>query len=170
VVPLLCGRERALTETVALEAGAALADPLGGQRLLSGVLAQRLREAGARTGQPVVLVAAGCVEPSGQGETTRAAQLLEEVWGGPVRPAHLTGRGLRLSQVVTDFRDRSAPTPAVVPLLVSHGQFHDRMRVDVRSQGLEVCAGVLGDHPQLAEAAARSYRATVARRFALSLV
>jgi sirohydrochlorin ferrochelatase len=149
--------------------GCPVADPLGPDRLLAEVLAVRLRDSGARPGQPVVLVAAGSPDPSAQGDTARAARLLEELWRGPVRAAHLTGRGGRMSEVVDAFDRLGAAPPAVAPYLIGPGELHGKAREDARALGLPTVADVLGDHPMVAEAIARRYRATVARRFALSL-
>jgi sirohydrochlorin ferrochelatase len=147
----------------------AVAEPLGPDRLLTETLALRLRAAGARPGQPVVLVAAGAPDPSGQGDTARAAVLLEEVWRGPVRAAHLAGRGDRMAEVAADFDRLGYAPPAVAPYLVEPGELHGKAREDARSLGLTTVAGPLGDHPLVAEAVARRYRAAVAHRFALSL-
>ena len=164
VVPLL------LAAAPSADSGACLvADPLGPDRLLADVMAVRLREAGARPGQPVVLVAAGSPDPCAQGDTTRAARLLEEVWRGPVRAAHLTGRGERMSEVAADFERLGVAPPAVAPYLVGPGEHHGKAREDARCLGLTTVADVLGDHPLVAEAVARRYRSTVAHRFALSL-
>ncbi|QWZ08161.1 hypothetical protein KRR39_22965 [Nocardioides panacis] len=149
--------------------GCLVAEPLGPDRLLAEVLGVRLVAAGARPGQPVVLVAAGSPDPCAQGDTARAARLLEEIWRGPVRAAHLTGRGERMSEVVDAFGRLGVAPPAVAPYLIGPGELHGRAREDARSLGLTTVADVLGDHPMVAEAIARRYRATVAHRFALSL-
>ena len=146
-----------------------VAEPLSPDRLLAEVMVLRLREAGARPGQPVVLVAAGSPDPCAQGDTARAARMLEEIWRGPVRTAHLTGRGERVAEVVDGFGRRGVAAPAVAPYLLEPGEFHTRAREDARALGLGTVADVLGDHPMVAEAVARRFRATVAHRFALSL-
>jgi sirohydrochlorin ferrochelatase len=169
VVPLLCAEGKAVADAAAASRGALLANHLGPERLLAQVTAERLRAAGARTGQPVMLVVAGSQDASALGASARAARLLEEVWHGPVRAAHLTGRGQRMSEVAEDFRARDVASPAVAPYFVAPGQLLDRTRSGARTQGLEVVADVLGDHPYVAEAVARRYRAATARRFALSL-
>jgi sirohydrochlorin ferrochelatase len=168
VVPLACAQGYAATATPRA-AGTLVATSFGPERLLAGVMAERLRAAGARAGQPVVLVTAGSSDPTGQGHAAQTAQLLARVWSGPVRPAHLLGQGSRISEVVADLAARGLPRPAVVPYLVAPGQLLDRTRSAARSLGLDVLADVLGDHPHVAEAVARRYRVATARRFALSL-
>jgi sirohydrochlorin ferrochelatase len=169
VVPLLCAQDHALVAGTGSPHGSLVADTLGPERLLAQVAVQRLRAAGARSGQPVLMVVGGSKDPSAQGRTARAAGLLEEAWSGPVRAAHLTGHGQRMSEVVSDLRARDAAVPAVAPYFVAPGRLHDRTRAGARTLGLEVVADVLGDHPYVAEAVARRYRAATARRFAESL-
>ena len=169
VVSLPCAHDVAQAAPFRVAGETPPVDTLGPDRLLAGVMRARLVAVGARPGLPVVLVAAGSPHPSTHGDAARAAQLLQEVWGGPVRAAHLTGRGQRMSEVVADFRSRDLPTPAVSPYLVAPGGFHTRTREDARALGLDLVAEVLGDHPHVAEAVARRYRATTAHRFALSM-
>jgi sirohydrochlorin ferrochelatase len=117
----------------------------------------------------VLLVATGVEPPGAQRDTLRAAQLLAERWRGPVRLAHLTGRGPRMSELVAELRRRELAKPAVVPYLLAPGHFCSLLRDRARSLGLDPVADVVGDHPHVAEAVARRYRAASARRFALSL-
>ena len=62
---------------------------LAPDRLLAELMRTRLLAAGARPGHPVVLVAAGSHHAATQGDSVRVAQLLEQVWRGPVRAAHV---------------------------------------------------------------------------------
>jgi sirohydrochlorin ferrochelatase len=149
--------------------GHVVAEPCGAERLLVEVVRQRLLEAGARPGQPVVLVAAGSRDAEDHSHTLRAAGLLASLWGGQVRGAHLAGCGPRLSEVVGEFRAAGAAPPAVAPYLLAHGHHHRKARDDARSLGLGPVAEPLGDHPLVAEAVTRRYRTAAARRFALSL-
>ena len=169
VVPLLLAPAALRHEPGGPAAGHLPAEALGPDRLLAEVMAQRLREAGARPGQPAVLVAAGSPDPNAQGDTARAARLLQEMWRGPVRAAHLTGRGERMSSVVVEFDRLGVAPPAVAPYLVEPGELHGKAREDARCLGLTTVADVLGDHPSVAEAVARRYRTAVAHRFALTL-
>ncbi len=170
IVPLLLAAGALGRDAAGLRERHCLAEPLGPDRLLADAMRQRLSAAGARPRQPVLLVAAGSTDPATQGHATRAAQLLEQVWGGPVRAAHLTGRGRRMAEALTDLRARDeSAVPAVAPWLVAPGHFHTKARGDARSLGLAVVADVLGDHPQVAEAVARRYRGALAHRYAESL-
>ena len=169
VVPLPCAYDAAQPLAANAPAGALVSGSLGSDRLLAGVMRQRLETAGARPGQPVVMVAAGSSVPHVQGDSVRTAQLLEEVWGGPVRAALLTGRGPRMSEVVAELRTDFGAPPAVATFLVAPGPIHTRAREDARALALGVVADPMGDHPQVAEAVALRYRSATAHRFALSL-
>ena len=165
VVPLPCAHDVGLR----LDDAELVPEALAPDRLLAELMRTRLLAAGARPGHPVVLVAAGSHHAATQGDSVRVAQLLEQVWRGPVRAAHLAGRGRRMAEVAADFRSLRLATPAVAPYLVAPGHFHAKAREDARALGLDLVADVLGDHPHVAETVARRYRAAVAHRFALSL-
>ncbi|WP_181407562.1 sirohydrochlorin chelatase [Nocardioides sambongensis] len=77
-----------------------LGGALGPDPLLAAAQADRLRGAGARPGQPVVLVAAGSSDPDALADLDAAAGHLAHAWGAPVRVATLTGLGPRVEQVV----------------------------------------------------------------------
>jgi sirohydrochlorin ferrochelatase len=147
----------------------AVAGSLGPDRLLAQVVHHRLRQAGARPGQPVVVAAAGSNQAASHGETARTAGLLAAAWGGPVRAAHLTGCGPRMSEVAADYRARGLAPPAVAPYLLANGHHSRKAREDARALGLGTVAEPLGDHPLVAEAVVRRYRTAAAHRFALAL-
>ena len=115
-----------------------LGPPLGPHRLLAQAQADRLREAGAELGQPVVMVAAGSRDPLATRDLARAAAHLTDLWGGPVDVATLGGSGPRPGDVVTG-------DCAVSPYLLADGHFADRLRETCRDAA--AVAGVLGPHP-----------------------
>ena len=125
-----------------------LGRPLGPDRLLAQAQATRLREAGARPGQPVVLVAAGSQDPRAAADLSLAGDLLAEAWGGDVRVATLSGHGQRPVELVD-------ATTAVSPYLLAPGHFADRTRTESLTAGAAVCADVIGAHPLVADLAAR---------------
>ncbi len=141
----------------------------GPDRLLAEVLLHRLRLGGVRPGQPVVVAAAGSPDAASSGDSARTARLLAEVWGGPVRAAHLTGCGPRLSEVAAELRAEGLAPPAVAPYLIAEGHHTRKARGDARSLGLGTVVEPLGDHPMVVEAVVRRYRAAAAHRFAVSL-
>jgi sirohydrochlorin ferrochelatase len=171
IVPLLMSPSSAAAATAhgVADGTHTVAGSLGPDRLLAEVMRHRLRLGGVRPGQPVVVAAAGSPDASASGDTVRTAGLLSELWGGPVRAAHLTGCGPRLSEVAADFRADGLAPPAVAPYLIADGHHYRKAREDARSLGLGTVVEPLGDHPMVAEAVVRHYRAAAAHRFALSL-
>ena len=163
VVPLLLSTGHHVRHDLPGAAGRhPVAGTLGPDPLLTGLLQLRLLGAGVRPGQPVVLLAAGSSDPLALGDTAEAARLLGQRWGGPVRAAHLSGRGPRLPEVVASLRAQGHPQPAVASYLLAPGLFHLRAREQARALGLGPVTEVLGDHPFLAELVVRRYRAAAA--------
>lgn len=121
-----------------------LGGALGPDPLLASAQVDRLREAGATPGQPVVLVAAGSSDPLATADLDGAATLLAEAWGAPVRLATLSGRGTRPEHVVRTG-------DAVSPYLLSTGYFHRKARHDALAAGASVVADVIGPHPLLVD-------------------
>jgi sirohydrochlorin ferrochelatase len=168
VVPVLLSTGSSAADP-APEGGELVAPSIGPDRLIAEVMCHRLRQSGVRPGQPVVVAAAGSCEAASLSDTVRTAGLLGELWGGPVRAAHLTGCGPRLSEVAAGFRAEGLAPPAVAPFLLATGHHHRKARDDARALRLGPVVEPLGDHPLVAEAVVRRYRAAAAHRFALSL-
>jgi sirohydrochlorin ferrochelatase len=120
------------------------APPLGPDPLLATAQAARLLEAGARPGQPVVLVAAGSTDPAAEADLVAAAELLGAQWGAPVRYASIAGRGPLLPQVV-----RSGD--AVSPYLLAPGHFATRTVALCRAAGATLVAAPIGAHPRVVD-------------------
>lgn len=116
-----------------------LGSALGPDPLLAAAQADRLREAGAHPGQPVVLVAAGSSDPDALADLDAAAGYLAHAWGAPMRVATLTGLGPRVTDVVR-------PGDAVSPYLLATGYFHRRLAAAARAAGADVVADVIGPH------------------------
>jgi sirohydrochlorin ferrochelatase len=169
VVPLLLTLGSSALVPAVADRPHVVAGSIGPDRLLAEVMLHRLRLGGVRRGQPVVVAAAGSPDAASSGDTARTARLLSEMWGGPVRAAHLTGCGPRLSEVAAEFRSEGLAPPAVAPYLVADGYHYRKAREDARSLGLGTVVEPLGDHPMVVEALVRRYRAAAAHRFALSL-
>ncbi len=157
VVPLLLSTghhvRHDLPEAVSAAGGpVALGPPLGPHRLLAKAQAHRLLQAGARPGQPVVMVAAGSRDPLATSDLTRAAELLAELWRGPVTVATLGGIGHRPEALVTG-------DCAVSPYLLADGHFADRVRGSCAAAG--AVAEVLGPHGALRDLVVRRFREAV---------
>jgi sirohydrochlorin ferrochelatase len=146
VVPLLLSTGHHITHDLpqmlmASRGPVELGPPLGPHPRLAAAQVHRLREAGARPGNPVVMVAAGSRDPAAHSDLDRAASELAEAWGGEVRLATLSGPGARPEDVVTE-------QDAVSPYLLAHGHFATRARS--ASGGAAHVADVIGPHPLVA--------------------
>ena len=124
---------------------------LGPHALLAQAQADLLREAGARTGQPVVMVAAGSSDALATRDLDRAAELLGQAWGAPVRVATLSGRGRRPADVVRDG-------DAVSLYLMAGGYFAEQAATLAREAGATVVSTVLGPHPRVVDLVVRRTR------------
>ena len=145
VLPLLLSTGYHVRTDLPAMAGAApvpvtLGRPLGPDRLLAAAQVGRLLDAGARRGQPVVMVAAGSRDPAAGHDLARAAGLLAAAWGSEVRLATVAGIGDRVADVVR-------PGDAVSPYLLAPGHFASRATAEATSAGASHVAGVLGVHP-----------------------
>lgn len=129
-----------------------VAPALGPHPLLAAAQASRLVAAGARAGQPVVLVAAGSTDPASDADLARAVELLAAAWSGPVELATLSGRGRRPAEVVR----RGV---AVSPYLLSPGFFSRRAREESLEAGAALVADVIGPHRFVADLVVRRFRA-----------
>ena len=134
-----------LPEAVAgASAPVTMGSPLGPDPLLARAQVDRLREAGAEPGSPLVLLAAGSSDPLATPDLRAAADLLGELWGGEVRVATLTALGERPGSVVR-------AGDAVSPYLLSPGSFAERARREALAAGAAVVADVIGPHPAVVD-------------------
>jgi sirohydrochlorin ferrochelatase len=138
-----------------------VARPLGPHPLLAEVMCLRLRGAGARVGDPVVLVAAGSRDPDAAIDLASAARMLQSRWGAPVRVATVSGDGPCVTDAVA--QSRVGGRVAAVPYLLAPGHFSRRARQLATSAGATTVADVLGPHPLVVELVVRRYRALAAR-------
>ncbi len=133
---------------------------LGPHPLLAEVMALRLLGAGARLGDPVVMLAAGSNDPAAALDLGVAARMLQARWGAPVRIATVTGPGTSIAEAVGEAR--ADGRVAVAPYLLAPGFFSRRAHAFAHAAGAAVVADVLGAHPLLSELVVRRYRAAVA--------
>lgn len=131
-----------------------LAGPLGPSPRIAAAQADRLRQAGALPGQPVLLVAAGSRDPAARPDLERAVAHLAAAWDGPVALSALSGPLPRPAEVVT-------PDHAVSPYLLAPGFFADLARRE--GSVAAVRADVIGDHPAVVGLVAERYAARVDR-------
>lgn len=111
----------------------------------------RLRAAGWRTGDPVVLAAAGSSDPLARAEVAAAARRLGVLVGAPVRVGYAATATPRVDTVVSELDGRVA----VASWLLAPGLFHRT----VAASGAAVVADPLGAHPSVVDLAVRRYLA-----------
>jgi sirohydrochlorin ferrochelatase len=158
IVPLLLATGYHLSEEIgraAGQAGVPASDPLGPDRALVPVLAERLAAAGTPAGTPVVLAAAGSRDPGAARQTQRQAALLAEHLGVPVRAAYVSAARPTVDEAVASLAAGSGRPVAVAAFLLAPGLFHDQIR---RSAAAWV-SGPLGDHPAVARLVLDRFRA-----------
>jgi sirohydrochlorin ferrochelatase len=129
------------------------AAPLGPDARLVPALADRLAEAGAPAGTPIVLAAAGSGDPQAAADTQRQAQLLAGHLGVPVVAAYLSASGPTVDEAVATLAARTGGPVAVATYLLAPGVFHDRLR---RSTAAWVSAP-LAAHPAVADLVLHRY-------------
>ncbi|MFJ9606903.1 sirohydrochlorin chelatase [Kitasatospora sp. NPDC101176] len=103
-----------------------LAPALGPHPLLADALADRLAEAGAPPGAPVVLAGAGSTDPTALADTARMARLLAARLGGTVTPAHLSAAEPTPHRAVAALREAGHPRTALASYLLAPGFFARR--------------------------------------------
>lgn len=156
VVPLLLSTAHHLLQDLPLvAAGSAhrvsVTPALGPHPLIAAAQASRLIAAGARPGQPVVMVALGSSDPSVDQHLARAAALLADSWTGPVELATLHGHGRRVEEVV-------GRGMVVSPYLLTPGEDAERVRDESLAAGALLVAEVIGAHRFVADLVARRFR------------
>nr|WP_255427413.1 sirohydrochlorin chelatase [Yimella sp. cx-51] len=150
IVPLLLSSgfhtEVDVADVVAAHAQVVTAPALGPHELLADVLVDRLHEAGADAGDPVVLAVAGSSRPSGAADAEVMLDLLRSHWHAPVSLGYLAAREPSVSDAVTTARTERQQV-AVASYLIGPGFFHDRLR----HVGADVVSEPLRDDTRLAE-------------------
>ncbi|MDG3008738.1 sirohydrochlorin chelatase [Rhodococcus sp. D2-41] len=126
---------------------------LGPSPALAGVQFDRLRAAGWRPGDDVVLVAAGSSDPRALADVRAAAAVLSDLIGRPVEIGYVTTAAPRVPEVVARIRARGARRVLLAPYLLAPGLFHDRLR----EAGADAVADPLGVHPGLVDLVVRRY-------------
>lgn len=127
--------------------------PLGASDGLITAAADRLRAAGWRPGDDVVLGAAGSRDPRARSDVCEAARRLGRKLDTAVRVGYLTGSGPDVADVVTESQ-RTGRRVAVASWLLAHGYFHRKLS----DCGGDLCAQPLAGHPGVAVAVLDRYR------------
>jgi sirohydrochlorin ferrochelatase len=129
---------------------------LGPHPLLADALTDRLNEAGWRTGDgPVVLAAAGSTDPAANADAAAMATLLRAHHPGrhDVVPAYLCAAGPTPAEAVAALRAAGHSRVAVAPYLMGPGFFARR----AADSGGSLTAAPLGTHTSLARLVALRY-------------
>jgi len=160
VVPLLlsAGYHVNVDIAAAVAGGqAAAAAALGPDDRLTTLLAQRLREAGVRAGDRVVLAAAGSSDPRATADVERVAADLRQRHEGPVTVGYGSIATPSVAEAVATARDGLPHDARVVvaSYLLAPGFFYDR----IRAAGADIVTAPLAPHPLLTEIVLDRYRA-----------
>jgi sirohydrochlorin ferrochelatase len=118
------------------------------------VVAQRLVESGWRTGDSVILAAAGTSDPTAMTDLRAAATVLSAMTGARVELGFAATGSPRIGDAVAAMRDRGAGRVFVASYLLAEGLFQDRLR----ASGADVVTEPLGLHPSTVRFVASRFR------------
>lgn len=135
-------------------------ETFGPDPALVGAAADRLRTAGLRDGDAVVLAVAGSSDPGAQADGERAARRLGRSLGRPVTLATIATGGPRVGEAVGALRSGGARRVAVASWLLAPGLFQ---RTLDRS-GADVVGAPIAAHDAVVELVVDRYRAAMAHR------
>jgi sirohydrochlorin ferrochelatase len=135
-----------------------LAETFGPDPALVAAAAGRLRAAGLRAGDAVVLAVAGSSDPHARADSATAARRLGRLLGAPVTLATIATGGPRVEEAVAALRDGGADRVAVASWLLAPGLFQRRLD----ACGADLVGGPLSDHDAVVELVADRYRAACA--------
>ncbi len=124
---------------------------------LVAAVGQRLRAAGARDADSVVLAVVGSSQPQAHAEADIAVRRLGRLLGRPVALARIAAGEPRVETVVAGLRESGASRVAVAVWLLAPGLFQRQLE----HCGAEVIAAPIADHPAVV--------ATVLARFQSAL-
>lgn len=127
---------------------------LGPDPMLARVMRMRLREAGMRRGDAVVLAAAGSSDARARHDVRHATALLAAELGTRVHTAYIATGEPRVPDVVAALRNSGHRRVFVASYLLAHGLFHRRLH-EVGADGV---AEPLGTHPAVVRLLAERYR------------
>ncbi|MGH3797999.1 MAG: sirohydrochlorin chelatase [Pseudonocardiaceae bacterium] len=124
---------------------------LGPDVLLARALRDRLRAAGWRQGDAVVLAAVGSSDRRAVAEVGTAASQLSALVGRRVRVGFVATGAPRMAALVAGLRATGESRVAVASWLLAPGLFH----CGLAGVGADVVAAPLGAHPEVVERLAR---------------
>lgn len=128
--------------------------PLGPCHGTVRVLADRLVEAGWRTGDAVILAAAGTSDPYAQSDLRRTAAMLSAVTGDRVELAYAATGSPSVAEAVAAQCRRGGRRVVVASYLLAEGLFQDRLR----ESGADLVTAPLGTHGGMVRLIANRFR------------
>ncbi|ANY05921.1 sirohydrochlorin chelatase [Pseudonocardia sp. HH130630-07] len=131
------------------------APAIGPDPLLAAAALSRLRDAGYRDGDAVVLAAAGSSDPSAVAEVRAAAGMLSELVGRRVRTGFAATGAPTVSALVDGLHAAGEERVAVASWLLAPGVFQNRLL----DSGADVVADPLGVHDDVVRAVLDRYAA-----------
>jgi len=129
-------------------------DALGPSPQMVRVLSDRLVECGWRTGDSVVLAAAGTSDPGAGRDLRITAAMLSAAIGDRVELAFAATGEPRVADAVAGLRARGARRVVVASYLLAEGLFQERLR----ESGADAVAEPLGVHPGVVRLVASRFR------------
>ncbi len=133
----------------------AVTPAMGPDPALARIMGMRLRAAGWRPGDVIVFAAAGSSDARARADVRRAAGLLADHLGAPVRIGYVATGAPRVPEVVADLRAAGARRVFVASYLLAHGLFQQRLH----KAGADGVAEPIGVHPAVVRLLADRYRA-----------
>jgi sirohydrochlorin ferrochelatase len=143
-----------IADTVARRPDVVATPALGPDDRLVGIVLDRLAEAGATPGMPVVLVPAGSSDARAQADSAAVAQALARRWGGPVTLGFAAGPQPSAADAVALARADSAGPVALASYLLAPGFFQRRLE----EAGGDVVTGPLAPDDRLVDIVVDRYR------------
>lgn len=132
----------------------AVTEAMGPDPALTRIMAVRLRAAGWQAGDVVVFAAAGSSDSRARQDVRRAAGMLAEQLGAPVKIAYVATGAPRVPEVVASLRESGAERVFIASYLLAHGLFHQRLH----DAGADGVAEPIGVHPGVVRLIVDRYR------------
>ncbi|MFI6168683.1 sirohydrochlorin chelatase [Nocardia sp. NPDC051052] len=133
----------------------AVTPAMGPDPALARIMTMRLRATGWRPGDAVVFAAAGSSDSRARHDVRRAAAMLTDHLGAPVRLGYIATGSPRVPEVVAELRDSGAERVFIASYLLAHGLFQQRLH----DAGADGVAEPIGVHPAVVRLIADRYRA-----------
>lgn len=119
---------------------------LGPDYGVAAVVAAQLIESGWRSGDSVILAAAGSSDPTARADLGQAAGMLSELIGVPVELAFAAIGGPNVAEAVANARRRGARRVVIASYLLADGLFQRRLH----EAGADLVTEPLGSHAGVA--------------------